>query len=75
MPPFSIGHASSRKGVQTNDRAGKPIEGLTAADFTVTENGAPQSIKFCEFQKLADAPDAAAPVDALTAVIVTTRRP
>jgi VWFA-related protein len=46
--------------VSVKDRNGKVIEGLTAKDFTVTENGAPQTIRFCEFQKLQeDAPEAA----------------
>ena len=39
------------------DKNGKPIEGLTAKDFTVTEDGAPQTISFFEYQKLPDAPE------------------
>src|SRR5262252_5452776 len=38
--------------VTVNDKNGKAIEGLKAEDFTVTENGTPQKIQFCEFQKL-----------------------
>src|SRR5262245_52726944 len=38
--------------VTVNDKSGKPIEGLKAEDFTITENGTPQKIQFCEFQKL-----------------------
>src|SRR5438874_13076177 len=38
--------------VSVKDKNGKVIEGLTAKDFTVTENGTPQTIRFCEFQKL-----------------------
>jgi VWFA-related protein len=38
--------------VSVTDKNGKPIEGLKAEDFTVTENGAPQKLQFCEFQKL-----------------------
>jgi VWFA-related protein len=34
------------------DKTGNPITGLTAADFIVTEDGKPQKIDFCEFQKL-----------------------
>src|SRR5262249_11054507 len=38
--------------VTVKDKNGNPIEGLSANDFTVTENGLPQTIRFCEFQKL-----------------------
>jgi VWFA-related protein len=54
--------------VSVKDKNGKAIEGLTAKDFTVTENGAPQTIRFCEFQKVQDTADlppvAAAPAPA-----------
>ena len=43
--------------VAVTDKKGNPIEGLTAKDFTVTENGAPQTIRFCEFQRVQDSPD------------------
>ena len=39
--------------VSVKDKDGKPIEGLTAQDFVVTEDGAPQDIAFVEFQRLA----------------------
>jgi VWFA-related protein len=38
--------------VSVKDKNGKLIEGLTAKDFTVTEDNQPQSVSFCEFQKL-----------------------
>src|SRR5207248_5929357 len=42
--------------VVVKDKDGKPIEGLTAKDFAVTEDGVPQTISVFEFQKLDDAP-------------------
>ncbi len=46
--------------VIVKDKNGKPVEGLTAKDFTITEDGKPQSIAFLEYEKLAD-PQTAAP--------------
>jgi VWFA-related protein len=48
--------------VTVKDKSGKPIEGLTAKDFTITEDGKPQTISFCEFQQLRDAPEETPPV-------------
>jgi VWFA-related protein len=42
--------------VSVKDKAGNPIDNLTAKDFTVTEDGVPQAIRFFEFQKLPDLP-------------------
>jgi VWFA-related protein len=38
--------------VAVKDKQGKFIQGLTAKDFAVTEDGAPQTITFCEHQDL-----------------------
>ena len=45
--------------VVVKDKKGNPIEGLSAKDFLVTENGVPQSVRFCEQQKLPEAPGSA----------------
>lgn len=45
--------------VVVKDKKGNPIEGLTAKDFTVTENGVPQTVSFCEHQELPQGPSAA----------------
>jgi VWFA-related protein len=49
--------------VEVKDKNGNPIDGLAAKDFTVTENGAPQIISFCEHQELSG-PAATAPAPA-----------
>jgi VWFA-related protein len=38
--------------VTVKDKDGRPIEGLTAKDFTISEDGEPQTISFVEFQRL-----------------------
>ena len=40
--------------VVVKDKQGKAIHGLTAKDFVVTEDGAPQTIKICEHQDLSE---------------------
>ncbi len=44
--------------VVVTDKNGNSVEGLTAKDFAVTEDGEPQTISFLEFQKLPEIPDA-----------------
>jgi VWFA-related protein len=38
--------------VSVKDKDGNPIEGLTAKDFALTEDGEPQEVSFAEFQRL-----------------------
>jgi VWFA-related protein len=42
--------------VTVTDKDGKPIEGLTAKDFVLTENDVVQTIAFCEYQRLSSTP-------------------
>jgi VWFA-related protein len=43
--------------VTVKDKSGKSVEGLTAKDFTITEDGAPQTIKFFDYNKLPETPE------------------
>jgi VWFA-related protein len=65
--------------VSVKDKQGKPVTGLTAKDFLVTENGQPQEIAFVEYEALetgraamsstvvlGDVPAVAAPVPPVT---------
>jgi len=65
--PQAVFRATQRlivQNVSVKDKDGKVIEGLTAKDFTITEDGMPQDIAFVEFQRLETA--AAQVVDAAT---------
>ncbi len=62
-PPSGQSAATFRSGtklivetVSVKDKNGVPVEGLTAKDFTITEDGEPQTISFVEFQRMQGAP-------------------
>ena len=52
---FSVKSQLVVETVVAKDKQGEFIEGLTAKDFSVTEDGVPQTIRFCEHQDLTDA--------------------
>src|SRR4051812_21493093 len=58
-PVFRSGAQLTVETVTVKDKAGRPIEDLTAKDFAITEDGVPQTISFVEFQRVQS--DAAAP--------------
>ena len=59
---FTVQSQLVTEAVTVKDAAGKSVPHLTANDFTVTENGVPQKVRFCEHQTL---PTAITPLPAL----------
>src|ERR1035438_1945315 len=53
QPTPATFHANAQLVVETvtvKDKNGKTVEGLTAKDFSITEDGVPQTISFCEYR-------------------------
>ena len=51
---FQMNINTVMEAVTVKDKNGKPIDGLTAKDFVVTEDNVPQTITFCDYQKMED---------------------
>src|ERR1700678_2095915 len=51
-PTLSVRSQIVIETVVVKDKKGNTIDGLTAKDFTLTEDGVPQTIRFCEQQSL-----------------------
>ena len=65
QPTFRTGTRLIVETVSVKDKEGKPVGGLTAKDFVVTEDDEPQTVSFVEFQRVdaaaAPTPSPAAP--------------
>lgn len=61
-PTLSVYSQLVTQTVTVRDKFGNPVTGLSAHDFTLTEDGVTQKIRFCEHQTL---PIAAAPMPVL----------
>ncbi len=55
-PTISVSSQLVVEQVAVKGKDGKPVNGLNAKDFAVTENGIPQAIRFCEYQEFSKAP-------------------
>jgi VWFA-related protein len=66
-PVFRSGAQLTVETVTVKDKSGKPIEGLTAKDFSITEDGVPQTISFVEFQRVPNPSDPLQAGDAVPA--------
>jgi len=51
-PIFRAGTRLNVVDVTVTDKEGRPIDGLTAADFTITEDGVPQTITTVAYQQM-----------------------
>jgi VWFA-related protein len=66
-PVFRSGAQLTVETVTVKDKSGRPIDGLTAKDFSITEDGVPQTISFVEFQRVPNPSDPFQAVDAVPA--------
>jgi len=74
-PTFRTGTRLIVQTVTVKDKAGRPIEGLTAKDFIVTEDGEVQTISFVEFDRLPGSDTPATPATDVPASPDATRQP
>jgi VWFA-related protein len=65
QPTFRSGAQLTVVDVTVTDKQGRPIEGLTAGDFSVTEDGVPQTISLVTFQRV-DAAEGVTPMPSVT---------
>lgn len=66
-PTISISSQMVIEPVTVKDKRGNVIRGLTAKDFAVTEDGVPQTIRFCRYQDL----ETAKPVESTAPINIT----
>jgi VWFA-related protein len=62
-PTFPSAVELVRVDLVVTDKAGRPVSGLTQADFNLSEGGVPQPITTFESVSVADAPEEEAPVE------------
>ncbi len=74
-PVFRSGAQLTVETVTVKDKSGKPIEGLTAKDFSITEDGVPQAISFVEFQRVPSPSDPLQAADAVPAAAAVAAPP
>lgn len=66
-PTFRVGTTTVSVDVVVRDQSGNIVRGLTAADFTIVEDGRPQKIDTFTFQEIVDRP--VTPLEPTTALL------
>ena len=74
-PTFTVSRSLVIEQVAVKDKSGNPVVGLTAKDFTVTEDGTAQEIKFFEYQQLEEIIKTAEPLPPIGAPTYFQRLP